>query len=434
MKQYSPKTTHTTMQFVVSIGLLFMIAGNLSEISRIVLPFPDNYRIITYIIFPSFLVLSSARSSNLLNKLQHQSDLIKYSWLLLVPIIVFYSAELFLQITFNFDGSIARKTTIQTITVILYVYFIIPRSYKRILTLQDYFLVLVKPYVYFVIFTSTATVVTAFMIISGVINPLSWDIPGLIQIDSDFASGRVNLLSMPLYLTLIENDPNGYTRYQGLSHEPHTSAMFSVPALFYWVYFSKGKRGRFVKYVPLVLILSFFLTLSTTFISSISIVALLYLFRSHIILRKKQYNQMLLVVIPVILLSVYFLFIGFSREWYNLKVISELRHGTHLNQYIDNSSIELFFGTGLLYAGDDLQVGYGILTLYVVILLSIFVICLRLFFYNKSEYILALPMIYYMIHSLKIPFHAYNEPFFIYLCVLTAFGLALRKDGLRQKS
>ena len=100
----------------------------------------------------------------------------------------------------------------------------------------------------------------------GIINPSIWPIPDIFQINNDFASGRINHLRMPMYLTLIDYDPNGLIRFQGLSQEPHVYALISTPAFFISLYILPELKTRRKKYIPWVILISNIFTVSITYL------------------------------------------------------------------------------------------------------------------------------------------------------------------------
>jgi len=425
------------MKLLLYITLIIFISGNTTEIPRILIPTGNYFRIIYYVVFPLLFLLSTIKINNF-NYFKCQKEVKKfiiYSFIMIMPLLALFFFEFIIFSITGINSITAREVLIKDVSLLIFVLFIV-MSYKY-MTIKEFVKIIMKPYVYLVIFISAAQVVISLFLFIGLVDIFNWTIPNYLKIGNDFASGRVEYLYMPFYLTILEKDQLGVLRFQGLSQEPHTYALFSSPAFFIFLYNSNNWNTKLKYLCGSLIIISNLLTLSLTYFFSFFIIILLLLFR-YFIYSNKKVTTFLKISILIILCAIFLSYIYLSIDEINIYVYNKIMQNsiedTSSDYNLNLIDFDMIVGSGVLSSIEFLKIGVLEIILYGLCLINIIYFSIKLLFSNTLESYLAFPILYYIIHSSKDPFHSILEPLFIYLILILALGLSTKSRRFYLRS
>lgn len=411
------------VRFGIGVLLLLVISGSLTEFSRLLIPYAHGFRVIHYAIFPAFVFVAIDRLSRQSFRFRLPHDVRRGVLLLGGPVLLVYALDTANHLARGLQLGVAQSVTVSAIAALLYITLLMPALLPTYSDGETYLVNLLWPYVLYVLFTAAVTSIVAPLVWLGFIDVYNWPIPNLLRIDGQFASGRVEFLRMPLFITLVERDPFGVYRFQGLSQEPHTYALFSAPALFMWLYLTRAWQRWKQAVGALLILISLVATLSTTaLIVGVSVGTLVVLRGTKPLPVMRVLRRWVFFLAALTALGIYVARGGLVKGWFLFKFAQEVEQGTHKAALSDVVSWNSLYGTGILHAPDSLHIGLVSGLLYTVVLLWVAVFTARIIWRRTPESVLALGMIYYLIHGLKSPLHAYSQPLFLYLCFIVGIG------------
>ena len=224
------------MNLLWSAILLLLISGTLCELPRLIVPFSNSFKIISYGLLPAYFLVCTNFGIRKI-RLKIPKPFLTVFAIILLPLLVVYFIELQQKIFLSISYVKIQAIFTMTFAIILFLFF--PKNLKEDHNaLETRLKMILAPYLYFCIFNSFIGVIAFIAISTNIIELTAWEIPNFL-LKSGFSSGRNDYVSMPFFLTLVHDKLYaGFHRYNGLSIEPHTYALFTSPAYFFLTIFS----------------------------------------------------------------------------------------------------------------------------------------------------------------------------------------------------
>jgi hypothetical protein len=436
------------MKLVPALILILIISVSLNFLPNIVFP---GWRYLKY-----FGVIALIFAYILLSKrIKINKDLSPYIGQYFLPIFSFFLFFIFIETAVL--GFIQNEVFFRALTMLVlwasFGFFIIVLLNKFYVQQHNIYLAILKlckPYVFLSIAIIISSMLALLLILVDVIDPYNYSIPYFlgyeftkeITAESDFFISENHIL-FPGYLSIVSPVERFLpVNLRGWSYEPHIATFFITPSIFLLHLYFKN-----IKYLFYVLYVIFFIGAS----SVTNLVALLLVFIAFIfsrIMHNKIFSFFKLIIFSFIVM---FIFILLSH---NLEIIDKIINFV-LYKFSDKSTSadlsslymghiispsQLISGGGIFVIPDhstylELDVGlFG--SIYYVSLFVFFIVGIIYLLLQKNVFHLSfgLALLYFFIHSLKLPMHLINYPFFMFMFFILLLNLiAVKMSSQRER-
>lgn len=271
------------------------------------------------------------------------------------------------------------------------------------------------------IYNIIVIVLSASLIVLGLLNPLSNPIE-LQLMGDNIEQGQ--LYYFPGYLSVVTQDTRLFTDSSipmlcGLSHEPHVVALLVVPGIIFSLAYIKNDIVRFV--LSFLCFLAIVLGQSTTAIVCFVFIMALHL--SNVLIKQKKKTEVILSAIVIIGVFIYLsTFMGSLLEMVTSKLAGEggsKDYSTSMLSYITHPDFVFGYGNLPPVVGEkavEYNIGFISSFLDIVFFIMLIISSLKAFRSNNhySKYV-GLGVLYFSLHGLKLSYLLFGYPFLVYI-------------------